>query len=72
MQSAIDNMVYKPDVDWFGVVVLSLITNPPATNYVRAVFVRKMRFTNHSLKYAPFVLGEGGITVYPEAEIFGV
>lgn len=55
-----------------GVIVLSLLTNPPSTNFVRAVFVRKMRMTNHLLKYAPFVLGPEGIVVYSEAEIFGV
>lgn len=54
-----------------GVILLSLTTSPPSTNYVRAVFVRKLRATNHSLKHVPFALGPGGVTVYPQAEIFG-
>ncbi|MCX8175276.1 MAG: hypothetical protein N3E51_03665 [Candidatus Micrarchaeota archaeon] len=53
-----------------GVILLELITRKDSSSFVRTVFVRKMERTRHLLKRAPFEIGEDGIEVYPDAEVF--
>ncbi|MEW5996765.1 MAG: ATPase domain-containing protein [Candidatus Micrarchaeota archaeon] len=53
-----------------GVVVLSLAQAGTTGAYTRALLVRKMRATSHSLKMVPFKIEREGIKLYPEAELF--
>lgn len=54
-------------VDGIVVVYLKMMRG----TYVRAITIRKMRSTNHSLKLCPFQIHRpGGIVVFPDQEIF--
>ncbi|VVB65883.1 Circadian clock protein kinase KaiC [Candidatus Gugararchaeum adminiculabundum] len=53
-----------------GVIVLDVILKKDSSSFVRTAFVRKMETTNHSLKLIPMEIGEEGIAVYPDAEVF--
>ena len=52
-----------------GVIVLDIIKKDAST-FARTLYVRKMAGTNHSLKLIPFEISSGGITAYPDAEVF--
>ena len=51
-----------------GVLVLHMLHEGPSM--VRALSVRKMRGTKHSLRLMPLQITESGVEVYPDQEIF--
>ncbi len=54
-----------------GVVVLYLVRDKSKNYLMRTLLVRKMRGTQHSLKYVPMkILSGKGIYLYPDAAVF--
>lgn len=53
-----------------GVVVLRIISKEAGGGHTRAVFIRKMRGTEHSLDVFPMKIGKTGIEVFPNLRIF--
>ena len=53
-----------------GVVVLRIISKEAGGGHTRALFVRKMRATDHSLDVFPMRIGSAGIEVFPNLRIF--
>lgn len=53
-----------------GVVVLRIISKETGGGHTRALFVRKMRGTEHSLDVFPMKIGSTGIEVFPNLRIF--
>ena len=51
-----------------GVIILYYIKH--GNTFIRAVSVRKMRSSNHSMKIHPIVIRDGGIEVFPSEEVF--
>lgn len=53
-----------------GVIVLRIIAKETGGSHTRALFVRKMRGTTHSLDVFPLKLDKKGIEVFPNLKIF--
>ncbi|MFH1785180.1 MAG: ATPase domain-containing protein [Candidatus Micrarchaeota archaeon] len=53
-----------------GVVSLELLSDKSRNVFTRAVFIRKMRYIEHSLKRVPFRITNKGCIVYPEEVLF--
>lgn len=54
-----------------GVIVLYLVQDGSKNYLLRTLLVRKMRGTQHSLKYVPMkILEDKGIVLYPDAAVF--
>ena len=53
-----------------GVIVLRIIAKETGGAHTRALFVRKMRGTMHSLDVFPIKLDKKGIEVFPNLKIF--
>ena len=53
-----------------GVLSLSLLSDTSRNVFTRAIFVRKMRHADHSLKRVPFKITNSGCVVYPTEELF--
>ncbi|MBS3068121.1 hypothetical protein J4450_05435 [Candidatus Micrarchaeota archaeon] len=53
-----------------GVVVLRIISKETGGGHTRALFVRKMRGTDHSLDIFPMKIGNTGVEVFPNLRIF--
>ena len=54
-----------------GVIVLYLVQDRSKNYLLRTLLVRKMRGTQHSLKYIPMRINENkGIVLYPDAAVF--
>lgn len=53
-----------------GVIVLRIISKETGGGHTRALFIRKMRGTEHSLDVFPMRIGKNGIDVFPTLRIF--
>ena len=53
-----------------GIISLSLAADLKRNLFTRSLLVRKMRYTDHSLKRVPFKITNNGLIIYPEAELF--
>ncbi len=53
-----------------GVIVLRIISKEAGGGHTRALFIRKMRGTEHSLDVFPMKIGKKGIEVFPNLRIF--
>jgi len=53
-----------------GVLSLELLSDTSRNVFSRAIFVRKMRHTEHSLKRVPFKITSKGVIVYPDEVVF--
>ncbi|VVC02461.1 DNA repair and recombination protein RadB [Candidatus Bilamarchaeum dharawalense] len=53
-----------------GVLSLELLADARRNTFTRSIFVRKMRYTEHSLKRVPFKITEKGCVIYPDEVLF--
>ena len=53
-----------------GVIVLRIISKEAGGGHTRALFIRKMRGTEHSLDVFPMKIGKTGVEVFPNLRIF--